>query len=166
MNSARTDYSRCIIWSEVKGDAAAKMQAQICRYVGGLHKPRATGVTKKQILHWFYATPPEFIETAITELLLRKELLRVKNVFVLGPLNMVNVAENAAAYVLPKLVWKKTTSYEYCAGTYGVHSSKVRNVPVWYARGPNGSLGHFDSPEAAKEACEAENDGVHKKVIE
>jgi len=75
MNTSRTDYSRMIDWSAVKSpDNKAAMRRQILRFVGGIRGERKNEVTKKQILAWFRATPPDFVDEAIWDALREDEI--------------------------------------------------------------------------------------------
>lgn len=67
MTASRSDYSRRLDWSAVKGDALAQLTAQVTRFVAGIRGPRRGGVSRKQILTWFSGTPEEFVEKAILE---------------------------------------------------------------------------------------------------
>lgn len=75
MNAARMDYSRNINWSAAKSsDHAAAMRRQILRFVFGIRSEREGGVTRKQILAWFYGTPADFVEAAILDAVTRDEV--------------------------------------------------------------------------------------------
>jgi hypothetical protein len=75
MSPSRTDYSRRIDWSGVKGDAPTQMRIQVVRFVRGIRGPRQTDVTQSDILRWFSGTPAEFVREGIVAAISAGELL-------------------------------------------------------------------------------------------
>lgn len=67
MSAPRTDDSRRVDWSKVKGDAPAALVEQIARFVKGIRGERKSPVSSAQILKWFAGTPRAFVEKAILE---------------------------------------------------------------------------------------------------
>lgn len=67
MGPAKTDQSRLLDWSKVKGDALASLARQVIRFVGGIRGERKACVSRRQILAWFRGTPADFTDRAITE---------------------------------------------------------------------------------------------------
>jgi len=67
MKASRSPASRLIQYhaENLAFDGAAALQRQILRFIHGIKGPRENPVTRKQIIEWFRATEPAFVEQQI-----------------------------------------------------------------------------------------------------
>jgi len=70
MKASRSHHSRLIQYhaDNLAFDGATALQKQILRFVHGIKGPRENPVTRMQIVDWFRATDPAFVEKQITHL--------------------------------------------------------------------------------------------------
>lgn len=70
---------RSVDWSRVRSkDPVASMRAAIVRYVGGYRGERTEPVTTAQIRRHFRATPIEFLQNALTDAVVRGEVVALQ----------------------------------------------------------------------------------------
>lgn len=70
------DVSRLVDYSapNLKGDGAAALLKEIVRFVSGIKGRRQNPVTKAQIIKYFKATPPDFVDAQICALVASGEI--------------------------------------------------------------------------------------------